>query len=137
MTEIPDEGKSESTLEDKVDNILSSRPEALRKVKDNRAFVKKLKTKKVKDEHDNVQVYGYIDVPINAILKDNIWNRSIFTTDKLCRMHLGATLEQLKKYEKKKRGVPLNFLWIILLILGITIVIVVIIFLLPKIQGVF
>ena len=126
MTELVDE---------KVDKILAGRPEVLKKVKDNRSFINKIKTHRVKDAVARVRVYGYRDVNINAILKDNIWNRSIFTTDKLCRMHLGATLEQLKKYQKKKRHAPINFFFILLIILGIIAAVVIILILLPKFTG--
>ena len=119
-------------VEQKVDKILAGRPEALKKVKDNRAFIEKIKTHRVKDEKAKVKVYGYKDVNLNAILKNNIWNRGIFTVDKLCRMHLGATLEQLKKYEKKKRPTMFRYWFIFLIIIGVFAAVVVIILLLPK-----
>ncbi len=123
----------EFKIEDKIDKILEGKPEALKRVRDNRMFIKTIKNQKVKKDKENVKVFGVRDVNINAILKDNIWNRSIFTTDKLCRLFLGANLEQLKKYEKKKRIMPMNFGWILLLMVGIVIAILVLIFLLPKI----
>lgn len=119
-------------LEDKIDKVLAGRPEALKKVKDNRAFIEKLKTHRVKDDKAKMKVYGYRDVNINAILKNNIWNRGIFTVDKLCRMHLGATLEQLKKYEKKKRPAMFRFWFVFLIIIGVFAAVVVMILLLPK-----
>ena len=79
---------------------------------------------------------GKMNVNINAILKDNLWDRSIFTTDKLCRMFLSYTLEQMKKYERKKRAVPLNMLWIILIMFGVVIAIVLVMILLPMLGGV-
>jgi len=60
-----------------------------------------MKTKKIDSGYENVSVFGVKNVNINAILKDNLLDRSIFTTDKLCRMFLSCTLEQLKKYEKR------------------------------------
>ena len=117
----------------KVDNLLSERPEALKRVKDNRKFIQTIRNKKIHPNQADVKVFGVKSVNLNAILKDNIWNRSIFTTDKLCRMFLGCTLEQLKKYEKKKRAVPMNMIWIIILIFGIIIVILIVVFLLPRI----
>ena len=122
----------EFNIDEKVDTILDGKPEAQRLVRANREFIKSIKDKKISKEQENVQVFGVKSVNVNAILKDNIWNRSIFTTDKLCRLFLGMTLEQLKKYEKKKRTVPLNMLWIVLImIVGIAVVLV-ILFLLPQ-----
>ena len=120
-------------VENQVDKLLVERPEALKRVKDNRKFIQTIRNQKIKNSHANVKVFGVKNVNLNAILKDNIWNRSIFTTDKLCRMFLGCTLEQLKKYEKKKRAVPMNMIWIIILIFGIIIVILIVVFLLPRI----
>jgi len=119
-------------IEQKVDNILAGRPDALKKVKDNRAFIQKIKTHRVKDDKAKVRVYGYKDVNINATLKNNIWNRGIFTTDKICRMFLGYRIEQLKKYEKKKRPAMFRYWFIFLLIIGVFAAVIVIILLLPK-----
>jgi len=115
-----------------IDEILQDKPEALKRVKDNRRFKKRIRVRRVAPSHENVKVFGVKNVNVNAILKDNIWDRSIFTTDKLCRMFLSATLEQLKKYEKKKRAIPLNMLWILLIIFGVIVVILVVLFLLPR-----
>jgi len=127
---------TEFTLEDKVDQMLSDKPEALQRVRDNRRFKKKIGGKQIKKPYDTIKVFGVKNVNINAILKDNLWDRSIFTTDKLCRMFLGCTLEQLKKYEKKKRTVPFNMLWIFMIMIGVIVVILVVLFLLPRIGGV-
>lgn len=123
---------TEFDLEKSVDEILSDRPDALKLRRDNRNFINKLETHKIKTTHETVKVFGVKDVNVNAILKDNIWNRSIFTTDKLCRMFLGCTLEQLKKYEKKKRQVPLNLLYLLIIMMGIGIAVIVMLFLLPQ-----
>jgi len=122
----------EFNIDEKVDTILDGKPEAQRLVRANREFIKSIKDKKISKEQENVQVFGVKSVNVNAILKDNIWNRSIFTTDKLCRLFLGMTLEQLKKYEKKKRTVPLNMLWIVLIMIVGIVVVLVILFLLPQ-----
>lgn len=123
---------AEYNLEDKIDSLLRDNPEALRRVKNNRQFKRRIQYKRVPVSHENVKVFGVKNVNINAILKDNIWDRSIFTTDKLCRMFLSMTLEQLKKYERKKRVVPLNMMWILMIMFGVIVVILVVIFLLPR-----
>lgn len=127
---------TEYNIDDKIDDILSDKPEALRKVKDNRRFKKRIRFRRVVPEHEDISVFGAKSVNINAILKDNLWDRSIFTTDKLCRMFLSATLEQLKKYERKKRTVPLNMMWIVLLMIGVVITVLVVLFLLPRLGAV-
>lgn len=123
---------AEYNVEKDIDKILSDRPEALQRVKDNRRFKKRIKFRRVVPKNENVKVFGVKNVNINAILKDNIWDRSIFTTDKLCRMFLSCSLEQLKKYERKKRVVPLNMMWIVLIMVAVVIVVLIILFLLPR-----
>lgn len=118
-----------------VDDTLKNKPESLRRIIRNREFKKKLREFCVDPESENVSVFGVKNVNLNAILKNNLWDRSIFTTDKLCRMFLSYTLEQMKKYEKKKRVVPLNMLWIVLLMFGVIAVVMVVIFLLPHLGG--
>lgn len=126
----------EYNIEKQVDEILADKPEALKRVKDNRRVKKRIRTQRVSDDAEVVSVFGVKSVNVNAILKDNLWDRSIFTTDKLCRMFLGSTLEQLKKYEKKKRAVPLNILYIVLIMIAVVAVIIVVMFILLPILGV-
>jgi len=73
-------------MDDDLDKIFKSRPAMIEKIRDNREFVEKIKKDDLPDT--TMKVFGVKDVNVNAILKDNIWNRSIFTTDKLCRMFL-------------------------------------------------
>jgi hypothetical protein len=116
-------------------NVFKNKPETLKRVRDNLIFKKYIQENRVDPKSENVKVFGVKNVNINAILKDNLWDRSIFTTDKLCRMFLSCTLEQLKKYERKKRAVPMNMLWIVAIIIGVILVVIVILFLLPKFVG--
>ena len=125
-----------NNVDKSIDDLLSGRPEDLRRVKSNQLFKRRIQSSRVAPSAENIKVFGVKNVNLNAILKDNLWDRSIFTTDKLCRMFLSCTLEQLKKYERKKRAVPMNMLWIILIIFGVVAVILVVLFLLPKL-GVF
>ena len=125
-----------SSFDDKVhkeiDGILSRTPLELKKVNDNLDFVKKISDDPLPVNKYTVDVFGFETVDISAILKKNIWNRSIFTVDKLCKLFLKMDLEQKKKYLKKKRGLEFNYLWLLLLIIGIPAVLLVIIFLLPR-----
>jgi len=123
----------ENVSRDKIiDNILQDHPEVLKKVKTNRRFKKKVRENKIIPEEETIQVFGVKSVNVNAILKENLYDRSMWTIDKLCRMYNSMTLEQLKKYERKKRVVPLNMLWIILVMIGVVVVILILLFLLPR-----
>ena len=125
----------EEQIDQTLNELFTSKPAMLEKIKDNRDFIKNVKKEELPST--TVKVFGVKDVNVNAILKDNIWNRSIFTTDKLCRMFLGATLAQLKKYEAKKRHASFDAWWILILIfLGVGGVILVIMFLLPKLGNI-
>jgi len=127
---------TEYSINNQIDEMLKDKPEALKRVKNNRRFKKHIRVRRVAPEKENITVFGVKNVNVNAILKDNILDRSIFTTDKLCRMFLSCTLEQLKKYERKKRAVPLNMMWIIMIMFGVVAVILVVLFLLPRLGGV-
>jgi len=119
------------SIHEEIDNVLSRNPIELQQVKDNLDFVKKISDTPIPSGEATVEVYGFETVDISAILKKNIWNRSIFTVDKLCKLFLKMDLEQKKKYLKKKRGLDFNYAWLLLLLIGIPIVILIIIFLLP------
>jgi len=122
---------TEFDLNKQIDKVLEGRPDALKLRRDNREFINEIEEKQVKKDVATIKVFGVKSVNVNAILKDNIWNRSIFTTDKLCRLFLGCTLEQLKKYERKKRTMGINLMWVLIIVFGIVIAIMVMFFLLP------
>jgi len=111
-------------------------PPELKIVDDNLEFEKKL------EEHPIPPGIGEVDVfgetwDINAILKGNYWRRSIYTTDKMCKLFLKASIETQKKYFKKKNAMEFNFLWLLMLIgIGIGGLIIIILFVLPSIGNV-
>lgn len=115
-----------------VEELLKNRPEDLRKVKDNRRFVNYIRNHKVKQGSDEIKVFGVKSVNINAVLKDNIHDHTVFVMDKICRMHRNMLYEQLKKYVRKKRTTPINIYWIIIMIMGIAVALLIIVFLLPR-----
>lgn len=119
-------------LKNAVDDIFGSEPVELKKVKDNLDFIKTIKNNPVNPGIGAVKAFGVEVVDVNAILKDKIWDRSIFTVDKLCKMFLKATLEQKKKYLAKKRALEFNYVWLILLIIGVPVALLILIFLLPR-----
>ena len=123
---------TEFNIEDTVDEILKDRPDDLRKVTDNRKFIKHIKENQVDPEKADISVFGVKSININAILKDNIQNHVIFTIDKLCRMYRSMTYEKLKKYQRKKRNVPISMIWIIIIMFGVIMAVLIVIFLLPQ-----
>jgi len=134
MVEFQD--KDKDIIDERLDKLFENRPVMIEKIRSNREFIENVKKDQV--VKTEVKVFGVENVNVNAILKDNIWNRSIFTTDKLCRMFLGATLEQLKKYESKKRHAPFEHWFLILMIIFIGGgVLLVIVFLLPMLSAAF
>lgn len=121
-------------LHDEVDGVLSGMPNELQSVTDNLKFIKKIKDDPVTSGVGEHKSFGYQTWDINMILKDNIWNRSIFTVDKLCKMFLKADLETKKKYLKKKNKLGFDYGWLIILILlGIGGLVLVIMYVLPRV----
>jgi len=108
-------------------------PPELQKVIDNINFLEKAKNNPLPPGTAQKKVFGVETWDINAILKDNIWNRSIFTVDKLCKLFLKADLEQKKKYLKKKNPIEFDYAWLLILIFGVAVAFIVIMFLGPKI----
>jgi len=125
-----------SKMEKDIDSVLeSSHPEELEMLRENRRFRDDFKKEAIADEHATVKAFGK-SVNLNAVLKKDIDNRSIFTVDNLCDMFLSWRIDQLQKYQKKKRGVDFNWIWLLLLIaIGIGGVVLVIAFLLPSLGG--
>lgn len=80
----------------------------------------------------NKRVMGVEVVNLNKFINLQLWKRSIYVTDKLIRLVASARLEFLKRYLSKKRHVPMNMIYILIIIFGVVIAIVVILFLLPN-----
>ena len=106
-------------VEDDVDKVLQGYPEELKKVRENREFLKRTKEHPIPKDKAKVIVFGVKAVNLNAILKKNIENRSIFTVDHLCAMHYEMTLAQMLKNRKKKRPISFDMWWLVLLIIGV------------------
>jgi len=122
---------STKSIHEQIDSVLSRSPIELQQVKDNLEFIKQIKEDPVDPDESTVEVFGFETVDVSAILKNNIWNRSIFTVDKLCKLFLKMDIEQKKKYLKKRRGMDFNYAWLLLLLIGIPIILIIIVFLLP------
>ena len=116
-----------------LDKLFNERglPPELKVVGDNMAFEKKVEEKPIPSGVGKVTVFGYETWDIDSILKGNYWRRSIYTTDKLCKLFLKADLNQKKKYLRKRNPMGFNFMWLIIIcVIGIA-ALLVIMFLLP------
>lgn len=123
---------------ERVDEILDKDlPPELKIVDDNLNFEKQVEEHPIPPGIGSVSVFGYETWDINSILKGNYWRRSIYTTDKLCKLFLKASLERQKKYLKKRNAMDFNWIWLLLLMaIGIGGVVFVIIILLPSLGGI-
>ena len=121
--------KKINDVDEEVDALFKDRPMELKKIKDNKKFIRDIEQKPIPHEVASIPVFG-TSVDFNAILKDNIWNRSAYTVDMLCDMFLSMNIERMKKYQAKKRKLPNNILWLLLILMLVGVgVIVLILFL--------
>lgn len=79
--------------------------------------------------------YTHRVMDFSHFLNLRLYPRSIYTTDKLLRLVASSTLEQLKKYLSKKRKVPIDALFVVLIIVGVVAVVMVILFLVLPLLG--
>ena len=112
--------------DDEVDRLFSDRPVELKKIRDNQKFIREIEEKPLPTEVASIPVFG-TSVDFNAILKDNIWNRSAYTVDMLCDMFLHMNIARMKKYQAKKRKLPNNILWIMLILIFVGVGLIVLI----------
>jgi len=111
-----------------VDVFLENQPEELKRVRENRVFLKNVEEKPIPEENAEIETFRYkkedgkigvSSVNLNAILKDNIRGRDVWTIDHLCKMFLEMTFEDLAKFRKKKRPLPFDLKWLIILIFAV------------------
>jgi len=112
-----------------IDKLLQNNPVELKKIKDNKIFLKKIEEHPIPVDVASIPVFG-TSVDLNAILKNNIWDRTAYFVDMMCDDYAHMTLENLKKYLAKKRKIPNNILWLLLILMLVGVgVIVLILFL--------
>jgi len=71
-------------------------------------------------------VFQYETWDMNSILKGNYWGRSIYTTDKICKLFLKWNLERQKKYLRKKNGMDFDWTWILMIMGGLVVAFIII-----------
>ena len=121
--------KEQTDVEDEIDQLFEGRPIELKKINDNKKFIAEVEDKPLPHDVASIPVFG-TSVDFNAILKDNIWNRSVYIVDMLCDMFLHMNIERMKKYQAKKRKLPMNLIWLLLILMFVGVgVIVLILFL--------
>ena len=121
------ESKTKIDAVDKaIDNLLKENPVELEKIKDNKKFFDEVKDKPIPVEVASIPVFG-TSVDLNAILKNNLWDRTAYFIDMQCDGFAHMTYEQLKKYLPKKRKMPSNIIWllIILLLVGVGVIVLI------------
>jgi len=123
-----------------VDVFLKNQPEELRKIRENRSFLREVEEKPIAEEDATVETFRYLakdgkvgvsSVNLNAILKDNIRGRDVWTIDHLCKMFLEMTFEDHKKFRKKKRAIPFDMKWLLIIIIGCVGFLFIVLFILP------
>ena len=129
-----EEKKEENDAEDihkAIDElvVMGQSPSEQQRLKDNRRFIRDISETPIPKNKEKIKVFGVQDVNINAILKDNIWNRGIFTTDHLCRTVFQMRYEQIRKWLAQKRKKPFEHWMLVLLIVGVAIALVIILIL--------
>ncbi len=125
-------------MDEELDQLFQERglPPELKVVGDNMAFEKKVEENPVPSGIGKVNVFGYETWDINGILKGNYWRRSIYVTDKLCKLFLKADLNQKKKYLRKRNPMGFDMKWLLLIAIGGIVCLLVFVFLLPRLGGV-
>jgi hypothetical protein len=117
-------------------NAYKKLPPELQAVGDNMEFEKKVEEHPIPEGVGQTKVFGCETWDINSILIGNYWRRTIYTTDKLCKLFLKADLNQKKKYLRKKNPANFSFFWIMIIMFGVVVAIMLVMFLLPRLGGV-
>ena len=104
----------------------------LEQIRENIVFVDKVQNNPVNTESFNDMVFGVEIMNINPYIEQQALPSSIYFIDKLIRLNTKASLEWMKRYLAKKRHVPIQLIWILIIVFGVIVAIVVVMLLLPK-----
>jgi len=108
----------------------------LEKIKDNIKFANEVQDNPVVTDKYDKRVFNCDVININPYIEQQAWPSSLYFIDKLIRLNTKASLEWMKRYLSKKRHVPMNMIWLLILLFAVGIVIVIVLFLiLPMIGG--
>ena len=129
----------------KIDNLIKKKDvqggkqyqyDQQQQVYSNLMFRNKTKEKPIKAGKYEKKIFGVEYIDLQPYLDMRMWPRSIYVTDKLIRLVAASRLEFLKRYLAKKRTMPFNMWWLLIIMFGVAGAILLIIFLLPKLGGV-
>lgn len=109
-----------------IDQMMHDNPVELKKIKDNKIFLKEIEAHPLPVEVVSIPVFG-TSVDLNAILKNNLWDRTAYFVDMMCDGFAHMTLEQLKKYLEKKRKMPMNIIWLMIILAAVGVGVVILI----------
>jgi len=109
-----------------VDTLFQDDPVELHKIKDNKEFFKIVEEEPLPTEIVSIPVFG-TSVDFNAILKENLWDRTAYFVDMMCDGFAHMTVEQLKKYLAKKRKVSMNIIWLLIILAAVGVAVIVLI----------
>ena len=121
--------------EDRVDELLMKKTgisSNLEQIRENIKFVDKVQNNPVATNFFDEKVFNAETININPYIEQQALPSSIYFIDKLIRLNTTASLEWQKRYLSKKRKVPMNMIWLLLLLFGVIGVIMVIIIILPQ-----
>ena len=115
-------------LKEKVDKTLKEKEETpgkkpvkpvyakdLERVQDNIKFAAEIQQQPVTSDKHDKKIFNHKTVNFNHYIKGQAWPESIFNIDKLLRLNTAASFEWQKRYLKKKRTMPLDIFWVILI----------------------
>ena len=118
-------------LGDNKRRVKSPYTENLEKVKDNLHFYNKIQEKPVVSKDFDKTIWGET-VNFNHYIEGQAWPSSFYNIDKLIRLNTSAAFEWMKRWLSKKRHVPLDMLWFLLIIIIIVVGIIAVWIILPK-----
>ena len=129
----------------KIDTLIQKKKEVaggelehsqMQKAYSNVVFRNKVKEAPILGDKYKKLIFGVEYINLQPYLNMRMWPRGIYTTDKLLRLDASAGLEFLKRYLAKKRTLPFNMWWLLIIIFGVIGAIFVILFLLPQLGGI-
>lgn len=109
-----------------VDTLFQDDPVELQKIKDNKKFIETVEATPLSTEVASIPVFG-TSVDFNAILKENLWDRTAYFVDMMCDGFAHMTVEQLKKYLAKKRKMSMNIIWLMIILAAVGVAVIVLI----------
>ena len=123
--------QNDEGVHDKVDAVLKSRSNRmtikdLQEAKERKDFAKKVEEEPIMTNTMDRKYYNWDVISLGSYIKQMSYPDSIYLTDELIRLSLKADLEMKQKYLDRKRKVPMNMIWILIIVFGIIIAVLII-----------